>query len=60
MIHILAGRAVKIYIELLQQSDAQCQDEIKQLWQQSGLEQAIGSLDALIQQFKATQENEKQ
>jgi len=56
----LVAHVVKIFIELLQQSDAHTQDEIKQLWLQAGLEQAIGPLDALIQKLKEAQEDEKQ
>jgi CHAT domain-containing protein/NB-ARC domain-containing protein len=44
------ARVAKVYVALLQQSDAQYQDEIKQLWQQSGLEQAVDSLDMLIEE----------
>jgi CHAT domain-containing protein/NB-ARC domain-containing protein len=42
------ARVVKIYISLLQQCDAQHQPEIRQLWQQSGLEQVTEPLDTLV------------
>ena len=42
------ARIADIYMTLLQQSDMQTQDEIKQLWQQSGLEQTVDSAGGLI------------
>ena len=42
------AHVIKIYIALLHQSDAQQQSEIKQLWQQSDLEQVTGPLDTLV------------
>ncbi len=41
------ARVVKIYIALLQQSDVQHQPKIKQLWQQSDLEQVTEPLETL-------------
>lgn len=43
-------RVANIYIVLLQQSDTSDQDEIRELWQQTGLEQLVGSLDKLIEE----------
>ena len=44
----LTARVAKNYVDLLQQSDELYQDELKKLWQQSGLEQSFASLDTII------------
>ncbi|PTN12783.1 tetratricopeptide repeat protein [Nitrosomonas aestuarii] len=41
-------RATRQYINLLQQSDDQSQAEIRQRWQQAGMDKTIGALDDLI------------
>ncbi len=41
-------RVAKVYVSLLKQSDSQIRAEMRGLWQRSGLEQVVGSLDMLI------------
>jgi len=54
-------RATKQFIDLLQQCDESYHHQLKQLWQQSGLEQSLASLDAIVAVFNEveTEENRK-
>jgi len=52
-----AARVAQVYIALLQQSDAKYHGEIKQLWQQSGLTEAVDSLEILIERSNNAEKN---
>ena len=51
------ARVAQVYIALLQQSDAKYQCEIKQLWEQSGLTEAVGPLEVLIERLSNAEKN---
>ncbi len=50
-------RVADIYMALLQQSDVQTQGEIQQLWQQSGLERTVDSMNGMIKPSNETKKN---